>query len=106
MADKEPMWAEIRAKHGLKDYTIRDLTTWDAAISYLFSVEWDQMSAMTKAQKAGWTEVIRFIRATDPYGRMVTIHPSRSARETVADPLILDFDMHQTGHRNSGVRGC
>ena len=58
MADKEPMWAEIRAQYGLKPYTIRDLTTWDAAISYLFSVEWDQMSAMTKAQRAGWTEVV------------------------------------------------
>lgn len=49
-------------------------------------------------QKEGWTEVIRSIRATDPFGRMITIHPSRSARETVSDPSILDFDMHQTGH--------
>jgi nucleoside-diphosphate-sugar epimerase len=58
MADKEPMWAQIREQHGLASYSIRDLTTWDAAISYLFSVDWDQMSAMTKAQQAGWTEVI------------------------------------------------
>jgi hypothetical protein len=49
-------------------------------------------------QKTGWTEVIRHIRATDPFGRMITIHPSRSARETVTEPSILDFDMHQTGH--------
>jgi len=49
-------------------------------------------------QKEGWTEVIRSIRATDPFGRMITIHPSRSARETVTDPAVLDFDMHQTGH--------
>jgi Protein of unknown function (DUF4038)/Domain of unknown function (DUF5060) len=50
-------------------------------------------------QKAGWTEVIRSLRTTDPFGRMITIHPSRSARETVADPSLLDFDMHQTGHQ-------
>jgi hypothetical protein len=56
-------------------------------------------------QKEGWTEVIRFIRATDPFGRMITIHPSRSARETVADPSILDFDMHQTGHQPESALG-
>lgn len=50
-------------------------------------------------QKTGWTDVIRSIRATDPFGRLITIHPSRSARETVTDPALLDFDMHQTGHR-------
>ena len=56
-------------------------------------------------QRQGWTEVIRSIRATDPFGRMITIHPSRSARETVADPAILDFDMHQTGHQPEGAIG-
>ena len=56
-------------------------------------------------QKQGWTEVIRSIRATDPFGRMITIHPSRSARETVTDPAILDFDMHQTGHQPEGAIG-
>jgi len=49
-------------------------------------------------QKQGWTEVIRYLRATDPFHRLITIHPSRSARETVTDPAVLDFDMHQTGH--------
>jgi hypothetical protein len=56
-------------------------------------------------QKAGWTEVIRFIHTTDPFGRMITIHPSHSARETVADPAILDFDMHQTGHQAENAIG-
>ncbi len=49
-------------------------------------------------QKQGWTDVIRSIRSTDPFHRMITIHPSRAARETVADPSLLDFDMLQTGH--------
>jgi hypothetical protein len=57
-----------------------------------------------RLQKQGWTEVIRFIHATDPFDRIVTIHPSGSARDTVTDPGVLDFDMHQTGHRpESGV---
>jgi hypothetical protein len=56
-------------------------------------------------QKRGWTEVIRYIRATDPFRRMITIHPSRSARETVTDPSSLDFDMHQTGHQPEDAIG-
>jgi hypothetical protein len=56
-------------------------------------------------QKQGWTEVIRSIRATDPFHRMITIHPSRSARDTVTDPAVLDFDMLQTGHRPEDAIG-
>ena len=56
-------------------------------------------------QKQGWSEVIRYIRTTDPFHRMITIHPSRSARETVTDPAILDFDMHQTGHAPESAIG-
>jgi len=56
-------------------------------------------------QKLGWTDVIRSIRSTDPFGHMITIHPSRSARETVTDPALLDFDMHQTGHQSEDAIG-
>jgi len=59
----------------------------------------------TAFQRQGWTEVIRSIRSTDPFGRMITIHPSRSARETVTDPTLLDFDMHQTGHQSEEAIG-
>ncbi len=49
-------------------------------------------------QKAGWTEVARYLRSVDPYHRLVTIHPSQNARDSVEDPGVLDFDMLQTGH--------
>lgn len=49
-------------------------------------------------QKRGWTEVARYVRAIDPWHRLVTIHPSDSARNTVEDASVLDFDMLQTGH--------
>jgi hypothetical protein len=49
-------------------------------------------------QKRGWTEVGRYVRDIDPYHHPITIHPSASARDTVEDPSILDFDMLQTGH--------
>ena len=46
----------------------------------------------------GWTEIARYVRQIDPFHRPITIHPSTSARASVADPSVLDFDMLQTGH--------
>jgi len=50
-------------------------------------------------QRTEWSKVIRFIRDIDPYDRIITNHPNRTSRDTVEDPNMLDFDMHQTGHR-------
>lgn len=57
MSGKAGLWEESRRKYGLL-YSIPELASFEAAISYMFMVEWDQMSALTKIQKAGWTEVI------------------------------------------------
>jgi hypothetical protein len=51
-----------------------------------------------ETQKHGWTELARYVKNTDPYRRPITIHPSSSARDSVDDPAVLDFDMLQTGH--------
>ncbi len=52
----------------------------------------------TAAQKTGWTEIARYVHQVDPYRRMITVHPSSTARDSVDDPGVLDFDMLQTGH--------
>jgi hypothetical protein len=57
----------------------------------------------TAAQKQRWTEVARYVHATDPYHRMITIHPSSTARDSVEDASVLDFDMLQTGHGESST---
>ena len=49
-------------------------------------------------QKAEWTKVIQYMRQTDGFHRMITTHPNKTARESLLDPSLLDFDMHQTGH--------
>ncbi|HEY2154291.1 MAG TPA: DUF4038 domain-containing protein, partial [Isosphaeraceae bacterium] len=50
----------------------------------------------------GWTKVIRYVRATDPFRRPLTIHPTAidqyTARHATDDPSLLDFDMLQTPH--------
>lgn len=51
-----------------------------------------------QAQKAGWTEVARYVREIDPFGNMITVHPSSSGRLSLEDETLLDFDMLQTGH--------
>jgi Protein of unknown function (DUF4038)/Domain of unknown function (DUF5060) len=55
-----------------------------------------------RQQVHDWTEVMRFIRATDPYHRLLTVHPTGidrlSARHATDDPALLDFDMLQTPH--------
>jgi hypothetical protein len=67
----------------------------EGTMPFYLSKNRDADSAM---QKTGWTDVIRSIRAIDPFHRLVTIHPPLRARDTVADANVLDFDMHQSGH--------
>ena len=45
-----------------------------------------------------WTEVARYVQKTDPYRHPATIHPGNSARKSVTDETVIDFDMLQTGH--------
>lgn len=50
------------------------------------------------AQKAGWTDVMRYVRGIDPYRNPITIHPTRFGHEQVDQPSLMDVDMLQTGH--------
>jgi len=52
----------------------------------------------TRDQIAGWTELGRYVRQTDPYKRLITIHPTEVGRDQIDDDSVLDFEMLQTGH--------
>jgi len=67
----------------------------EGTMPYYLSTDKERDRAM---QKRGWTELARYVRSTDPYHHPITIHPSDSARNTVEDASVLDFDMLQTGH--------
>ena len=60
-----------------------------------------------QAQARRWCEVLRFIRATDPWRRPLTIHPTAinayTARHVVDDAALLDFDFLQTPHDAPGT---
>jgi hypothetical protein len=55
-----------------------------------------------RKQVTDWTEVMRYIRATDGFHHPLTIHPTGigrlSARHATDDVALLDFDMLQTPH--------
>lgn len=67
----------------------------EGAMPYYLSKQPERDSAI---QKAGWTEMAKYVRSISAYRNPITIHPSSSARTTVEDPSVLDFDMLQTGH--------
>ncbi len=50
----------------------------------------------------GWTEVARYVRATDSFRHPVTIHPTGigklNSRWAIDDASLIDFDMLQTPH--------
>jgi hypothetical protein len=60
-----------------------------------------------REQVRDWTEVMRFVRATDPFHRLLTGHPTAinryTARHATDDPGLLDFDMLQTPHGQGGA---
>jgi hypothetical protein len=53
-------------------------------------------------QKREWPKVCRYVRQTDPYGRLITVHPGGSRLSRLAvDASLLDFDMAHTGHSDA-----
>ncbi|MHB1462979.1 MAG: apiosidase-like domain-containing protein [Armatimonadota bacterium] len=53
-----------------------------------------------KFLKHGWTEIARYVKQTDPFGNIVTIHPTDNGRNQLEDASLLDMEMLQTGHAN------
>jgi len=53
-----------------------------------------------RMQKDGWTAVCRYIHEVDPFKRPLTLHPAYRVptRASVTDPLLVDFELLQTGH--------
>lgn len=64
---------------------------------YLADTQMDP--AAWKAMRQGqWSELVQYIRSIDAYDRLLTIHPTQYGREQVSDPVLIDFEMLQTGH--------
>jgi len=65
---------------------------------YLHKQNPEQIEIDQRVQRAGWTEVGRYVQEADPFERLVTIHPTRRGRQQVEDDSVMDLEMLQTGH--------
>ena len=58
-----------------------------------------------RKQVHDWTEILKYVRQTDPFRRPLTVHPTAikrfTARHATDDPDLLDFDLLQTSHGTS-----
>lgn len=45
-----------------------------------------------------WNDMVQYVKALDPFGRLITIHPTQKGHEQIEDETLLDLDMLQTGH--------
>ena len=90
-------WRNLVARWG--SYPVVWCLAGEATMPYYLSKD---READGRLQKRGWTELAAYVRAVDPFRRPLTVHPSTSARLSVDDPAVLDFDMLQTGHGDRG----
>ncbi len=57
MADKGPLWEEMTARHGLRQFAYDGLVAWPFA-DYVFATEWDVMSDLTKWRRYGFHDAV------------------------------------------------
>jgi len=86
-------WRTLVARWGA--YPVIWCLAGEGSMPYYLST---QKEADKEFQRVGWTEIGRYVRSIDPYQRLLTVHPSPSAHETLTDVSILDFEMIGTGH--------
>lgn len=55
MADKEPLWARMVARYGLRPNTLAQLASWGFG-DFVFASDYDHISNLTRARQAGWCE--------------------------------------------------
>lgn len=93
-------WRNLIARYGA--YPVFWCLAGEGSMPYYLSESKDEDVLF---QKAGWTEIAKYVRSIDPFGRLITIHPTQEGRDQVLDPTVLDFEMLQTGHGDRASAG-
>lgn len=79
MADKEPLWSRMQDKYGLARHSLATLVDW-SFLDWAYSSDFDQISSLGKARRAGWTESVD---AEEMFARLM----GRLADERLIPPL-------------------
>lgn len=89
-------WRYLIARYGA--YPVIWCAAGEAIMAFYTSTE--DRQAYQQRMRSEWTKITRYIRTTNPYQRLISIHPGCSpcGYEMVDDTAVLDFDMLQTGH--------
>ena len=85
-------WRYLIARWG--SYPVVWCLAGEGAMPYYLSTN---PEADRQTQIEGWTEIARYVRATDPYRRLITIHPTQVGRDQVSDAAVLAFEMSKEG---------
>lgn len=86
-------WRYIIARWGA--YPVLYCLAGEGMMPYYLSTDKDRDR---ERQKSAWTDIARYVKSLDPYGRLITIHPTDIGRDQIEDDSLLDFNMLQTGH--------
>jgi hypothetical protein len=96
-------WRNLIARYGA--YPVVWCCAGEALMPYYQSAEFEELlrtvdrEAWLPAEKrAAWSDMMRYIRETDPFRNVLTIHPTRHGTDQVDDPSTMDIDWLQTGH--------
>jgi hypothetical protein len=90
-------WRNLIARYGA--YPVVWCTAGEALMEYYLGRQQGENAEARRVRlRASWSEMVRYIRDSDPFHNPVTIHPTRYGHDQVSDPALLDVDMLQTGH--------
>ncbi len=96
-------WRYLIARYGA--YPVVWCAAGEALLPWYKSDEFREvLESLDKGQwlpdqmRATWSDIMRSIRATDPYHNPLTIHPIQHGTDQVDDPTTMDIDWLQTGH--------
>jgi hypothetical protein len=94
-------WREVIARWGA--YPVVWCLAGECKLPYYPDIFGERAPELQAQLQAGWAEVGRFVRESDPYGRLLTVHPSPgdgslSSRDVFDDPELFDVVALQTGH--------
>ncbi len=92
-------WRYVIARYGAWPvvWTVAGEST---LVYYDFKAGSPEQTAARTAQVQGWSEVAKHLRATDPFHRLVTVHPGPNSgmMRPLTDMASLDFIFLQPGH--------
>jgi len=95
-------WRYLVARYGA--YPVVWSLAGEGILPYYEDELWGKWDLYTPAARADWTEIGAYVRAIEPFGRLITIHPPNymditlGGHNMVEDRSLLDFDMLQTAH--------